>query len=222
MKKVFNKYWYLFGTALILIGAFLCFYGHKIIWITAIIVTGLLSCFIVTIIVLNFVPTLINTDIKLFILLGIGLLLGIIIGILIKKQVKIFAALLGASMGYSLAMFVYQIIQNFIEWNPEVLYYITAGVCIILGIIVGLCLYNTTLILGTTILGGYIVMRGVSTIFGNYIDEGQFADLIKNGEFEQLKEIRNGWTFFYLGLWLLLIITGIYIQCRIYKKNLLK
>ena len=26
-------------------------------------------------------------------------------------------------------------------------------------------------------------MREVSSIFGNYIDEGQFADLIKNGEY---------------------------------------
>ena len=80
--------------------------------------------------------------------------------------------------------------------------------------------YNTTLILGTCILGGYIIMRGVSTIFGEYIDEGQFVDLIKNGEIEQLKEIRNGWTFAYLGLWLILIVGGIFVQCRIYKKSI--
>ena len=85
LKKVLNKYWYLFGTVLILIEGFLCFYGHKIIWITAIMVTGILSCFIVTILVLNFIPSLINTDIKLFILLGIGLLIGVVLGILVKK-----------------------------------------------------------------------------------------------------------------------------------------
>ena len=218
LKKVLNKYWYLFGTVLILIGGFLCFYGHKIIWITAIMVTGILSCFIVTILVLNFIPSLINTDIKLFILLGIGLLIGVVLGILVKKQVKLFACLLGASMGYSMAQFVYQIIQSFIEWNPQVLYYITIGICIVLGIFAGLFLYNSTLIIGTAILGGYIAMRGVSSIFGEYIDEGQFVDLIKNGEFEQLKEIRSGWTFAYLGLWLILILAGVYCQCKIYKK----
>ena len=220
LKKILNKYWYLFGFALIILGGFLCFYGHKIIWATTIIVSGLFFCFIISILFLNFLPSLITTESSLWILLGVGLLVGIVIGIIIKNKTKLFACLLGASMGYSVALFVYQIVQSFIEWNPQVLYYITIGVCIILGILFGLCLYNSALIIGTTILGGYITMRGVSTIFGEYIDEGQFVDLIKNGEIEQLKEIRSGWTFAYLGLWLILIVGGVFVQCRIYKKSI--
>ena len=58
------------------------------------------------------------------------------------------------------------------------------------------------MILGTSIVGGYIVMRGAAVIFGNYIDEDQFVDLIKSGEYEQIRDMKNGWVYAYLGLWL--------------------
>ena len=73
--------------------------------------------------------------------------------------------------------------------------------------------------MGTSILGGYLAMRGVSLIAGNYIDEGYLIDLIKNQEYDQLKEIRDGWVFGYLGAWALLSIVGICIQCRHYKSS---
>ena len=125
-------------------------------------------------------------------------------------------------MGYTFSLFFYQILQNFIEWNPQILYYITIGVCVIIGALICIFLYNSALIIGTTILGGYIAMRGVTFIFGEYLDEGQFVDLVQNGEFEQLKEIRSGWTFAYLGLWLVLIVGGICFQCKKYKQSITK
>ena len=170
---------------------------------------------------MNLLPSLIKTETSLWILLGVGFGIGAIIGILIRAKVKIIVCLLGAAMGYTVALFVYQIIQSFIEWKPQVIYYITIGVCIIIGILLGLWIYNSILIIGTAILGGYIAMRGFTTIFGEYIDEGQFADLMKSGELDQLEEIRNGWVFAYLGLWLFLVFGGIIYQCKQYKKSLI-
>ena len=122
-------------------------------------------------------------------------------------------------MGYSMAEFVFQFIQGFIEWNPQYVYYGTVGVCVLAGVLLGICVLNAVMIIGTSVLGGYIAMRGVALIFGNYIDETQFVDLIKNREFEQLKELRSGWVYAYLGLWLILAIFGIYYQCYGYKKK---
>ena len=62
-------------------------------------------------------------------------------------------------------------------------------------------------------------MRGVSFIFGNYMDVSEFVDLAKSGEIEQLKDIKNGWVYAYLGLWLVLSIVGIYYQCRKHRKD---
>lgn len=222
LKKILNKYWYIFSFVLIGVGIFLCLFGHKIVWLTTIIVSGLFFCFIISIIILNFIPSLIKTETSLWILLSVGLIIGAIVGVIFTKKTKLFSCLLGVSMGYTFSLFFYQILQNFIEWNPQILYYITIGVCVIIGALICIFLYNSALIIGTTILGGYIAMRGVTFIFGEYLDEGQFVDLVQNGEFEQLKEIRSGWTFAYLGLWLVLIVGGICFQCKKYKQSITK
>ena len=219
LKKIMHEYWYIFGFGLIIIGVYLCFYGHKVVWFTAILTLGLVFCFIISIIFLNLFPSLITTELSLWILLGVGFVFGAIIGCCIKAKVSLVVAFLGACMGYCTAIFVYQIIQSFIEWNPQILYYIVVIAFIIIGIIVGYFLYNSFLIIGTCILGGYLAMRGVVAIFGEYIDEGEFVDLIKSGEVEQMKEIRNGWTFAYLGLWLVLLVGGLICQCKIYRKS---
>ena len=73
-------------------------------------------------------------------------------------------------MGYGMAEFAYQFVQGFIEWNPQYVYYGTIGVCVLAGVLLGLCVLHTVMIIGTSVIGGYIAMRGVTLIFGNYID----------------------------------------------------
>ena len=62
-------------------------------------------------------------------------------------------------------------------------------------------------------------MRAVSLVAGNYLDEGMTIDLIKNKEWEQLKEMRNSWIYAYLGTWLALTIAGTIVQCRYHRKE---
>ena len=88
LKKLMHDYWYIFAFVLIAFGAFLCFYGHKIIWLTIILVMGIVLCIFVSLIILNFIPSLIDTEKKLWILLASGFGAGVIIGLFIKNQVK--------------------------------------------------------------------------------------------------------------------------------------
>ena len=219
LRRIMKEKKVLFFIGFFIIGIFLCMFGKKFTIPTIIIIMGLICCYIVTIIALNFLPFLIKTEKHLWYLFGIGFLLGAVIGYLIKAKMTAFTVLLGASMGYSVAEVVYQFIQGFITWNPTYLYYCTIGICCVAGIAVGFFLIDTALIIGSSLLGGYIAMRGVSVLFGNYIDEGQFADLIKNKEYEQLKNLRNGWVYAYLGLWLVLTVFGIYYQCYGHRKS---
>lgn len=219
LRRIMKEKKILFFLGFLAIGLFLCLWGKKFKTPTILITLGIICCYAVTIIVLNFVPSLIKTEKSLWILLGIGFLIGVVIGYLIKAKVKAFTITLGISMGYSIAEFVYQFLQGFIEWNPQYLYYGTIGVCCVAGILVGFFVVDAIIIIGTSLIGGYIAMRGVSTLFGNYIDEGQFVDLIKNGEYEQLKELRSGWVYAYLGIWIILTIFGIYYQCIGHKKD---
>lgn len=219
LKRAMTDYWYIFSAALILLGLFFILWGYKSEAVTLIIVLGVICCYIIMIIVLNFIPSLIDTEKKLFILIGVGFVVGGALGFLLKSKIIILTILLGGSMGYSIAQFVYQIVQSMIDWNPTYLYYGTIAVCVVAGILVALLVLKSIIIIGTSFLGGYIAMRGVTVIFGNYIDESQFVDLIKNGEYEQLKEMRNGWTYAYLGLWLVLTVFGVYYQCKGHKKS---
>lgn len=219
LRRIMNKHKFLFGLGFMLIGLFLCMWGNKYKIPTIMIVMGLIFCYIISIIILNFIPSLINTEKKLWILLGVGFLIGTFVGYLIKAKITIFTIMLGISMGYSVAEIIYQFIQGFIEWNPTYLYYSTIGVCCIGGIVVGYYLIKTVMILGTSLVGGYVFMRGVAVIFGNYIDEGEYVDLIKSGEYEQLRDIKNGWVYLYLGIWLIMTVFGFYYQCIGHKKK---
>lgn len=56
------------------------------------------------------------------------------------------------------------------------------GVCIVVGAFIGWKLYRYVVIIGTAVLGGSLVMRGIFLVAGHYLDESFAIDLIKNKE----------------------------------------
>ena len=214
-----NDYKIIFAIVFVALGLFFCAFGKKLEKITIMLVFGVVVCFLVTLIVLNFLPSVINTEKRLWIVLGVGFVVGSFIGFFLRAKVTILAILLGASLGYSVAQFIFQFVQGIIDWKVEYVYWGTVGVCCLLGIGLGLLLLNFIVILGTSVLGGYIAMRGITFIFGNYIDESQLVDMIKNKEYDQLDELSNGWVFAYLGVWVFLSLFGVYYQCIGHKKS---
>lgn len=219
LRRLMKEYNYVFATLLIIVGIFLSAFGKRFEIPTIIIISGCFVCYFVSVIILSFIPSLIGTERNLWIMLGVTFLVGGFIGFFIRKQITVFAVLLGACSGYSIAEFVYQFITGFITSNPTVIYWVVVGICVVLGGIFGYIAVQVVVILGTAIIGGYIVMRGFTLIFDNYMELAEFADLAKNGEIEQLKDIKNGWVYAYLGLWLVISVGGIWYQCVGYKKE---
>ena len=186
------------------------------------IICGFIGCYAITAAILNFFPNFITTELWLLVCLLVCFVLGCILGWFLKDEIKFSVLISGGFLGYSCATFVYQIVQNYVEFDPQILYYACVGVCIVVGALLGWFLTDPILIIGTSVFGGYLAMRGVSLVAGNYLDEGYIIDLIKNKEWEQLKEIRDGWTYAYLGSWVILAIAGIFIQCKkVYNYTLL-
>ena len=219
LKKLMKEYNYYFASFFILLGLFFTFWGKRLEKLTLMLVIGALLCYLAAIIFLNFIPSLIKTEKHLMILLGVGFIIGAIIGIALKGQVRLLAIIMGGISGYSLTELVYQIASNFINADPTLIYYIVLGSCTLIGAVLGYCIIEAIVIIGTSIIGGYIVMKGVILIFDNYMELSEFAGLAKNGEWEELKDIRNGWVFAYIGLWLVLSIVGLYYQCHGHKKR---
>ena len=219
LRRLVNQYNYIFSTLLILVGLFLLLFGKKFQTLTVIVVGGVIVCYVVSVIILSFIPGLIKTEGHLCILFAVGFILGGVLGYCIKEKIKILSVLMGAFAGYTVGEFIYQFVAGFITSNPTALYWAVIAICTIAGGLIGYWLFNTAIIFGTSIIGGYVAMRGVSFIFGNYMDVSEFVDLAKSGEIEQLKDIKNGWVYAYLGLWLVLSIVGIYYQCRKHRKD---
>ena len=219
LRRLVNQYNYIFSTLLIVVGLFLLLFGKKFQTPTVIVVGGVIVCYVVSVIILSFIPGLIKTEGHLCILFAVGFILGGVLGYCIKEKIKILSVLMGAFAGYTVGEFIYQFVAGFITSNPTALYWAVIAICTIVGGLIGYWLFNTAIIFGTSIIGGYVAMRGVSFIFGNYMDVSEFVDLAKSGEIEQLKDIKNGWVYAYLGLWLVLSIVGIYYQCRKHRKD---
>ncbi len=219
LLELMEDYKYIFMVVLILLGFFLGFFGLKFLSPTIIVLCGILGCYFLTALILNFFPNFIKTEIWLFVCLAVCALIGLLLGYFLRNQEKFFITLCGGFLGYSVATFVYQIIQNYISIDPQILHYATIGVCVVIGAFIGYCLSMPILILSLSFFGGYLVMRGATLVLGNYLDEGMAIDLIKNKEWEQLKELRSPWIYGYLGAWLLLGIIGTIIQCRYHRKD---
>ena len=219
LMKLLEEYNYIFMVIMVVVGILLCFFGRKYIEPTILVLCGIIGCYVLTAIILSLFPDFITSELGLFFCLLVCFILGLILGYFTKSDVRFYVILCGAFLGYSVATFFYQIIQTYVTWDPQILYYVVLGLCVILGGVIGWFFSESILILSLGVFGGYLVMRGVSLVAGNYLDEGLTIDLIKSQEWEQLDELRTPWIYAYLGSWLVLAIAGTVIQCRYYIKE---
>ena len=219
LLKLFKEYKIVFAIIFIVVGILLCLFGLRLSGKAVITVCGFLGCYLLTAAVLNFFPNFIKSELYLCLCLVVCFVLGCVVGFFLRGEIKFSILLFGGFLGYCVSIFVYQIVQNYVEFDPEILYYAVMGVCIVLGAFIGWKLSNPIIILGTAVFGGYLAMRGISLIAGNYLDEGYIIDLIKDKEWDQLKEIRDGWTYAYLGAWVVLAVVGLFVQCKNAKKS---
>ena len=195
-------------------GFFLVFFGAKAVKATVIIITTLAVVIAGSLFIFGVFT--IETEISIFIILGILVVIGIIVGCLLIKAVKIFIIVLGVSLGFTVSTFVYDAILPFIDWDAQLLYYVTVIGCCIIFALFALCLVKQVLIFGTAIIGGYLIIRGISFVVGHYPNESQLLDLIKHEEWDQFNEISNKYVYFYLAAWVLISLIGIIVQ---YKTN---
>ena len=219
LLKLMEDYNYIFMVLMALIGLYLCFVGRKYLSYTIIGVCGIVCCYALTSLLISIFPNFITSELYLFICLLVCFILGLIVGYFLKDSVSIFVVLAGAALGYSFVTFFYQIIQTYVNWDPEILYYVSIGVCVLAGGAIGYYFSEPILILGLSVFGGYLVMRGVSLVAGNYLDETMTIDLIRNKEWDQLEELRTPWIYAYLGSWLVLSFVGTIIQCRYHRQD---
>ena len=219
LLKLMEDYNYIFMVIMVVLGILLCFFGKKYIEPTIVVLCGVVVCYVLTSIIISLFPDFITSELGLFLCLLVCFILGLAIGYFTREDVRFYVILCGGFLGYSVATFFYQIVQTYVTWDPQILYYIVLAVCVIIGGVIGWFFSEPILILSLSVFGGYLAMRGVSLVAGNYLDESMTIDLIKSQEWEQLAELRTPWIYAYLGSWFVLAIAGTIVQCKYYREE---
>lgn len=202
-----NKVW--LGIILIIFGLLLSFLGAKFFWFSLI---ALLCVIFTTIIfILYFILQAIigfqGTYWSVIVVVVCGCILGISIGICLKTMVSIFFIGIGGFMGYVVAMFLYNTVLNHIHSNPTVVFWVTVGVLVLLGMIIGYKFLKVLFIFTTSFFGSYLVIRALSFWIGGFPSESLVIDLINSQEWDTLGNVLTPVVYAYISGWV--ILTGL-------------
>lgn len=102
---------------------------------------------------------------------------------------------MGGYLGYTFSLIVYQFILRYIHSSqPELIFWITTIASVILGAVLMNYLVKQVMIVATSLIGSYAVIKGISLYAGRFPNEQVIFELVKNQEYEQLAEVNF---FFY-------------------------
>lgn len=177
------------GIILIITGLFLLIYGAKLLNSTVYIIGTLATVTLGLVVFVYFFNA--ENESTIWIVIGVNTLIGIYLSWLLVKSISIFVMVLGGDMGYTLGLFVYQLGVNRITGiNPDLLYWITIVLCIVIGFVIGNWLVKHVLIIGTSFRGGYGIIRVLSLFLKHFPGESVIIYLVNHEEWKQLEQVK--------------------------------
>jgi len=132
-----------------------------------------------------------------------NLLLGTVVGIL---------------GGYFLGTFIYSFLITMVQWHPKILFVICILVCIGIVFFITYISLDCILIIVTSFIGGYSIMRGFTFIFKHYPSESQLIDVFSKGEKEEAFKLITWHFVVYIVSWLIVSFLGMFVQFKMYMK----
>ena len=220
--EVGNLIFIIIGVFMIIMGIFIGVLAYKQKNIGVYLVC-ILSC-------LSLYMTIVNIfRISRIIILIIFFILFLIPGIVLSRIIiihdstlKYYMLLIGGVCGYAFSLLFNDCFIIFISSSSQILIrYIIIAVFIIIGVILGRFFPKGTYIIGTSLIGAYLIMRAISIFLRNHIEfinEKKLYDLISTQNYEKIEELI---TISYIIYPLILIIFTpifVYIQIRLNPK----
>ncbi|MCQ2821045.1 MAG: TMEM198/TM7SF3 family protein [archaeon] len=204
------------GIVIIAMGIFLVGLGAKVFKVVVVLICGLICSIVCAI--MAFSLFMVETEKQFWMVILIPFAIGLLLGCLLLKSVRSAVFMQGASAGYPIGIALYDLVLKYIDWeHTDILYWIVIGACCIAFGLLALLFLKVTIIISTSIVGGYMVIKGASFFIGYFPDETQLVELIKAKEYEQLDELLTYHVYIYLTVWLILSIFGMCIQFKITK-----
>ena len=227
-SKFLKDYKIIFGIFFCIIGPLIGILGYKYLNIGIILVC--VVSFPIALRYLIYDLFDINIEIVLYVIVVLGLLIGGGIAYFLtrrEKNEKIYICILGGIFGYLIAKFIYDVLITLIEMkHQKLIYYILLTTLTIIGVIVGIYLHKLMCIIGTSTMGGYIFMRGISLFLIDvieYFDEKKVFDYARTRNYEKISEMIGPKFYIYPAMWVVFTLIFIIVQSkknRINYKNL--
>ena len=131
---------------------------------------------------------------------AVSVIVGLFLGFILTKMLQIGAAIIGAIGGFFIGIAVYNLI---FFWAKSVI--LLNSVSILGSLIMAILsfkFYDDIVIFGTSFVGSYSFVRGVSFLLGSFPNEYQFVQNLVNGNSIQMLWQYYLYIFFFLALFI--------------------
>lgn len=204
---------WIFAIVFMVVGAFSLVLGLKLIRPT-LFIFGTFST--VALILFLFYVLILPNNVKEWVgwvILSVSVLLGLIVGFFASKLIRVGVFVLGVWGGIGIALILNNTVFYKIN-SVAVLWVMIAVFGLVLGIL-SFVWFDYIVIICTSILGGYLFIRGISLFAGGYPNEFTVYERIRDGDMSAVP----GTFYAYLAGIVILIAMGLYAQIRIKRRG---
>jgi len=187
LTKFIEQYKEIVGLGLMIFGLFMLVFGNKFLKVTFVLIM-IIGTTSVALYFYYYFPIDKSKNYSLYITLGIGAIIGLIIGYFLIKITAIIYFAIGGYLGYCLGTMLYAVI--FIRINNTWMYPVILVICIPICGYVSYKLSKHLIIITTSLIGAYSIVRGASLYIGHFPNEPVIFELINNHEWDQLKLVK--------------------------------
>ena len=201
-----NKY--VFGPIFIAIGLFLTFLGLKLLGFALFFAFTIVTTWLILFVVYAKFLADVDAEWVHWLVLSAAIIVGLFAGMLGCYCQKLAAALLAAWGGYTLGVLINTSFLYIVE-NSVLFWSINLGLALLCAFL-AMLVYHPAIIVATSFVGAYLVMRGIGLMAGGFPNEYVLINMVKAGLISRIDPI----FYFYLGGIIVMTAVGICSQWR--------
>jgi len=208
------------GIIFLLIGIFLGFFGYKAIEVNIVVVFLILFAFL-SFMIINLANITSKTVIILIFVFAGLIAIGLSVLFIIKKKIllRYFMLIVCGLCGFIFGTLLFNMLFALINTKHQaVIRYAVIIGFVVVGVVLGVFLPKYISIIGTSVVGSYLMMRGLSCFLYQkvpFIEERKIYDLARSKNFKKIAHMIGSLFLIYPGILVVLIIITIIVQIKI-------
>ena len=201
---------------MIVLGIVVMILGLKIIPVTIFIITCASVITIMFIFIYQYIIPSGTVDSVIYVVLAVSIIGGLFASyVVLQYKEAAFGVILGIAVAIVVGQVLYNLVLRLFNKNNAIIQAAFYVVLIAVFAIVGKLAFKPFIIVGTSLVGSYALVRGVSIFVGGFPNESTVIDLMSKGETEQLKELLTPLFYVYMAVWFVASIAASIAQFKI-------